>query len=47
MNVFFLKPASLVCESLLSLTSQRTGEWFKEEIRILRGLDHIMNIGDG
>ncbi|XP_015770601.1 PREDICTED: wings apart-like protein homolog [Acropora digitifera] len=44
-NVFFLKPASLVCESLLSLTSQRTGEWFKEEIRILRGLDHIMNIG--
>lgn len=40
-----INPASLVCESLLSLTSQRTGEWFKEEIRILRGLDHIMNIG--
>lgn len=40
-----INPASLVCESLLSLTSQRTGEWFKEEIRTLRGLDHIMDIG--
>lgn len=40
-----ISPASLACESLLSLTSQRTGEWFKEEIRILRGLDHIMDIG--
>ena len=30
---------------MLSLTSQRTGEWFKEEIRVLRGLDHIMDIG--
>ncbi|XP_078384163.1 uncharacterized protein LOC144666641 [Oculina patagonica] len=40
-----INPASLVCESMLSLTSQRTGEWFKEEIRVLRGLDHIMDIG--
>lgn len=40
-----INPAALVCESMLSLTSQRTGEWFKEEIRILRGLDHIMDIG--
>lgn len=38
-----INPASLVCESLLSLTSQRIGEWFKEEIRVLQGLDHIMN----
>lgn len=40
-----INPASLICESMLSLTSQRTGEWFKEEIRVLRGLDHIMDIG--
>lgn len=40
-----INPASLACESLLSLTSQRTGEWFKEEIRLLQGLDHIMDIG--
>ncbi|XP_022798197.1 wings apart-like protein homolog [Stylophora pistillata] len=38
-----INPASLVCESLLSLASQRIGEWFKEEIRVLQGLDHIMN----
>ena len=41
----FPQPASLVCESMLSLTSQRIGEWFKEEIRVLQGLDHIMNTG--
>ena len=28
-------------ETLLSLTSQKTGEWFKEDIRTLGGLDHI------
>lgn len=38
-----INPASLVCESMLSLASQRIGEWFKEEIRVLQGLDHIMN----
>ncbi|XP_066917778.1 wings apart-like protein homolog [Clytia hemisphaerica] len=31
----------LARETLLSLTSQKTGEWFKEDIRILGGLDHI------
>ena len=41
----FPQPASLVCESMLSLASQRIGEWFKEEIRVLQGLDHIMNTG--
>lgn len=29
-------------ETLLSLTSKRAGEWFKEELRELGGLDHIM-----
>lgn len=29
-------------ETLLSLTSRRAGEWFKEELRELGGLDHIV-----
>ncbi|XP_071808493.1 wings apart-like protein homolog [Asterias amurensis] len=31
----------LAMESLLSLTSRRAGEWFKEELRLVGGLDHI------
>ena len=38
---------SLARESLLSLTSQRTGEWFKEEMRNLGGLDYIVDLGKG
>lgn len=30
-------------ETLLSLTSRRAGEWFKEELRELGGLEHIIN----
>jgi hypothetical protein len=29
-------------ETLLSLTSKRAGEWFKEELRELGGLDHLV-----
>ena len=29
-------------ETLLSLTSRRAGEWFKEELRVLGGLEHII-----
>ena len=29
-------------ETLLSLTSRRAGEWFKEELRELGGLEHII-----
>lgn len=29
-------------EALLSLTSRRAGEWFKEELRQLGGLEHIV-----
>ena len=29
-------------ESLLSLTSKRAGEWFKEELRQLGGIDHLV-----
>lgn len=31
----------LAMESLLSLTSKRAGEWFKEELRLAGGLEHI------
>ncbi|GFT46027.1 wings apart-like protein homolog [Nephila pilipes] len=31
----------LAMETLLSLTSRKAGEWFKEEMRTLRGLDRI------
>ncbi|XP_028404980.1 wings apart-like protein homolog [Dendronephthya gigantea] len=39
-----LSSASLARESLLSLTSQRTGEWFKEGVRKLGGLDYIVDL---
>lgn len=29
-------------ETLLSLTSKRAGEWFKEELRVLGGVEHIV-----
>ena len=29
-------------ETLLSLTSKRAGEWFKEELRQLGGVDHLV-----
>eukprot|EP00112_Aurelia_sp_Birch-Aquarium-sp1_P003531 Seg1394.14 transcript_id=Seg1394.14/GoldUCD/mRNA.D3Y31 product="Wings apart-like protein" protein_id=Seg1394.14/GoldUCD/D3Y31 len=38
-----LTPDSLARESFLSLTLQRTGSWFKDEIRLLGGLDHIVD----
>ncbi|XP_011482648.1 wings apart-like protein homolog isoform X2 [Oryzias latipes] len=33
----------LAMEALLSLTSKRAGDWFKEELRLLGGLDHIVD----
>merc|ERR550532_2606124 len=32
----------LSMETLLSMTSKRAGEWFKEELRELGGLDHLV-----
>ncbi|CAL4066428.1 unnamed protein product, partial [Meganyctiphanes norvegica] len=32
----------LAMETLLSLTSKRAGEWFKEELRELGGMDHLV-----
>lgn len=50
-----LTTGNLAMESLLSLTSRRAGEWFKEELRSLGALDHIVDtvcscieaVGDG
>ena len=37
----------LAMETLLSMTSKRAGEWFKEELRELGGLDHLVKtMGD-
>ncbi|XP_003741626.1 wings apart-like protein homolog [Galendromus occidentalis] len=36
--------SSLALETLLSLTSRRAGEWFKEELRIQGGLTHLANL---
>uniref|UniRef100_A0A4W3GWQ0 WAPL cohesin release factor n=1 Tax=Callorhinchus milii TaxID=7868 RepID=A0A4W3GWQ0_CALMI len=33
----------LAMETLLSLTSKRSGDWFKEELRLLGGLDHVVD----
>lgn len=42
LNLDNLSIGTLAMETLLSLTSKRAGEWFKEELRTLGGLDHIM-----
>ncbi|MCL4126452.1 UNVERIFIED_CONTAM: hypothetical protein GTU68_005604, partial [Idotea baltica] len=36
-----INSATLAMETLLSLTSKRAGEWFKEELRELGGVDHL------
>lgn len=41
----FEQASVLAMETLLSLTSRRAGEWFKEELRELGGLDHLVNTG--
>lgn len=42
LNLENINIGTLAMETLLSLTSKRAGEWFKEELRTLGGLDHIM-----
>lgn len=43
--ICLLQTGNLAMESLLSLTSRRAGEWFKEELRTLGALDHIVDTG--
>ncbi len=42
LNVDHITADHLSIETLLSLTSKRAGEWFKEELRDLGGLDHLV-----
>lgn len=43
LNLDNITVGTLAMETLLSLTSKRAGEWFKEELRELGGLEHIIN----
>ncbi|XP_076329388.1 wings apart-like protein homolog isoform X2 [Tachypleus tridentatus] len=38
-----INTGNLAMETLLSLSSRKAGEWFKEDIRTLGGLDHIVD----
>ncbi|XP_075224427.1 cohesin release factor wings apart-like [Lycorma delicatula] len=42
LNLDNITVGHLAMETLLSLTSRRAGEWFKEELRELGGLEHII-----
>ncbi|XP_039276262.1 protein wings apart-like [Nilaparvata lugens] len=42
LNLDNITVGHLAMETLLSLTSKRAGEWFKEELRELGGLEHIV-----
>ena len=44
-NFCVFQTGYLAMESLLSLTSRRAGEWFKEELRTQGALDHIVDMG--
>lgn len=43
-DALFVVPQAghLAMETLLSLTSKRAGEWFKEELRELGGVEHLV-----
>ncbi|XP_055605799.1 protein wings apart-like [Uranotaenia lowii] len=42
MDLDHFSVGSLAMESLLSLTSKRAGDWFKDELRNLGGLEHLI-----
>lgn len=43
LNLDKINTGNLAMETLLSLTSRKAGEWFKEEMRSLGGLDHLVD----
>lgn len=43
LNLENISIGTLAMETLLTLTSKRAGEWFKDEMRTLGGLEHIIN----
>lgn len=42
-NIQEITAATLATETLLGLNSKRAGEWFKEELRQLKGIDFILD----
>ncbi|XP_064092507.1 wings apart-like protein homolog isoform X2 [Macrobrachium nipponense] len=42
LNLDNINAGHLAMETLLSLTSKRAGEWFKEELRELGGIEHLI-----
>ena len=44
LNIDLLSADHLAMETLLSMTSKRAGEWFKEELRELGGLGHLARL---
>ncbi|KAG0728666.1 Protein wings apart-like [Chionoecetes opilio] len=42
LNLENINAGHLAMETLLSLTSKRAGEWFKEELRALGGVEHLV-----
>lgn len=43
LNLDNISIGTLAMETLLTLTSKRAGEWFKDELRTLGGLEHIID----
>lgn len=43
LNLQEITAATLATETLLGLNSKRAGDWFKEEIRLLKGIDFILD----
>lgn len=43
LNLEQISTGTLAMETLLTLTSKRAGEWFKDEMRKLGGIEHIIN----
>lgn len=43
LNLQEITAAALATETLLSLNSKRAGDWFKEELRRLKGIDFILD----
>ena len=42
-SIFISKAGNLAMETLLGLTSKRAGDWFKEELRRIKGIDFILD----
>ena len=41
-----VQTGQLALESLLTFSSKKAGDWFKEDMRVLGGLDHVVQTGE-